>query len=396
MSEEQKQEAPAVEETTAQESKPVSMEDGVIKVDLSELNKPKEDAIPEQKTDASDVPVEKPADPPSSEDVVEEVRDTKQDEVKTVQVEEPIIQEITQEEVKEQVQELGEQIDQAVVEKAVGVELPENIQKVVDFLNETGGTLEDFVRLNQDYDSLDEQQLLREYYETSKPHLDRDEVNFLMEDNFSYDEDVDEERDIRKKKIAKKEELSKAKKYLDSLKSEYYAEIKGGSNLAPEQKKAIEFFNRYKQENQEATKVAETQASAFNTRTEKLFSNDFKGFDFSIGDKKFRYNVKNVDQIKDTQSDINNFVKKFLNENNEMSDAQGYHKSLYTAMNADAIAKHFYEQGQADAMKDSVENAKNIDMSPRQSHGTVSAGGITVRALGDNSADFKFKIKNKK
>ena len=214
MSEEQKQEAPAVEETTAQESKPVSMEDGVIKVDLSELNKPKEDAIPEQKTDASDVPVEKPADPPSSEDVVEEVRDTKQDEVKTVQVEEPIIQEITQEEVKEQVQELGEQIDQAVVEKAVGVELPENIQKVVDFLNETGGTLEDFVRLNQDYDSLDEQQLLREYYETSKPHLDRDEVNFLMEDNFSYDEDVDEERDIRKKKIAKKEELSKAKKYL--------------------------------------------------------------------------------------------------------------------------------------------------------------------------------------
>ena len=394
MSEEQKQEAPAVEETTAQESKPVSMEDGVIKVDLSELNKPKEDAIPEQKTDASDVPVEKPADPPSSEDVVEEVRDTKQDEVKTVQVEEPIIQEITQEEVKEQVQELGEQIDQAVVEKAVGVELPENIQKVVDFLNETGGTLEDFVRLNQDYDSLDEQQLLREYYETSKPHLDRDEVNFLMEDNFSYDEDVDEERDIRKKKIAKKEELSKAKKYLDSLKSEYYAEIKGGSNLAPEQKKAIEFFNRYKQENQEATKVAETQASAFNTRTEKLFSNDFKGFDFSIGDKKFRYNVKNVDQIKDTQSDINNFVKKFLNDKNEMSDAAGYHKSLFTAMNPDQIANHFYEQGKADAMKNSVAKAKNIDMDPRGTHEKVNMpGGITVRSLKSSSSKFGIRKK---
>ena len=392
MSEEQKQEAPAVEETTVQESKPVSMEDGVIKVDLSELNKPKEDAIPEQKTDASDVPVEKPADPPSSEDVVEEVRDTKQDEVKAVQAEEPVIQEITQEEVKEQVQELEEQIDQAVVEEAVGIELPENIQKVVDFVNETGGTLQDYVRLNQDYDSLDEQQLLREYYETSKPHLDRDEVNFLMEDNFSYDEDVDEERDIRKKKIARKEELSKAKKYLDGLKSEYYAEIKGGSNLAPEQKKAIEFFNRYKQENQEATKVAETQASAFNTKTEKLFSNDFKGFDFNLGDKKFRYNVKNADQIKDTQSDINNFVKKFLNDKNEMSDAAGYHKSLFTAMNPDQIANHFYEQGKADAMKNSVAKAKNIDMDPRGTHEKVNMpGGVTVRSLKSSSSKFGIK-----
>jgi hypothetical protein len=392
MSEEQKQEAPAVEETTVQESKPVSMEDGVIKVDLSELNKPKEDAIPEQKTDAGNVPVEKPADPPSSKDVVEEVRDTKQDEVKAVQAEEPVIQEITQEEVKEQVQELEEQIDQAVVEEAVGIELPENIQKVVDFVNETGGTLQDYVRLNQDYDSLDEQQLLREYYETSKPHLDRDEVNFLMEDNFSYDEDVDEERDIRKKKIARKEELSKAKKYLDGLKSEYYAEIKGGSNLAPEQKKAIEFFNRYKQENQEATKVAETQASAFNTKTEKLFSNDFKGFDFNLGDKKFRYNVKNADQIKDTQSDINNFVKKFLNDKNEMSDAAGYHKSLFTAMNPDQIANHFYEQGKADAMKNSVAKAKNIDMDPRGTHEKVNMpGGVTVRSLKSSSSKFGIK-----
>ena len=385
MSEELKQEVPVVDEVKAEEPKAVSVDDGVIKVDLGLLNKPETDAVPEQKADASDVPVEKPADAPSSEEVVEEVRDT-------IQVAESPIQEITEEEVAEKAEDLEEQVEQAIVEQKLGVELPENIQKVVDFVNETGGSLEDFVKLNVDYDSLDEKQLLHEYYQASKPHLDREEVDFLMEDNFSYDEEIDEERDIRKKKIAKKEELSKAKKYLDEVKGKYYAEIKGGSRLLPEQKKAVEFFNRYTKENKEATKIAESQVSTFKAGTEKLFSNDFKGFDFNVGDKKFRYNVNNVDQIKDTQSDINNFVKKFLNDKNEMSDAAGYHKSLFTAMNSDQIANHFYQQGKADAMKDSVTKAKNIDMDPRGTHEKVNAtGGITMRSIQSTSSKFGIK-----
>ena len=395
MSEELEKEAPVVEETAAQETKPMSFEDGVIKVDLSELNKPTEDAIPEQETDAGDVPVEQPQDTPSSEEVVEEVREPVQNNEEPVQAEESVLQEITEEEIVEQAEELEEQVEQALVEADAGIELPENIQKVVEFINETGGSLEDYVKLSTDYASLNETQLLREYYETTRPHLDSEEISFLMEDNFAYDEELDDDRDVRRKKLAHKEELAKAKNHLDGLKTRYYEEIKAGSKLNPEQQKAVEFFNRYKKENEQATKVAEQQVSTFKNKTEKLFSNDFKGFDFNVGEKKFRFKVNNVDQVKDTQSDINNLVKKFLNDKNEMNDAAGYHKSLFTAMNPDAIANHFYEQGKADAMKSSVEKAKNIDMSPRGAHEKVSMpGGFTVKSIKSSSSP-RFGIKRK-
>ena len=133
----------------------------------------------------------------------------------------------------------------------------------------------------------------------------------------------------------------------------------------------------------------------FTQKTEKVFNDKFKGFEYDVGDKKYRFNVNNAEEVKNTQSDINNFVKKFLNKKNEMSDAKGYHKSLYTAMNADAVAKHFYEQGKADAMKNSVAKAKNVNMDPRQSHGKIEAGGMKFKVLGEDSSDFKFKIKNK-
>ena len=388
MSEELEQEVPVVEEVKAEEPKPVSVDDGVIKVDLGLLNKPVDDAIPEQETNEVDVDQQTAA----SEEVVEEVPQQQE----PVQNEEPILEEITSEEVVEQVEELEEQIEQAAVEQSIGVDLPENIQKVVDFMNETGGSLQDYVKLNTDYASLNETQLLREFYETTKPHLDREEIDFIMQDNFSYDEEVDEERDIRRKKLARKEELAKAKKHLDGLKSKYYEEIKAGSRMDPETKKAVDFFNRYKKENEEASKVTESQVSAFKSRTEKLFSNDFKGFDFNVGEKKFRYKVKNADQVKDTQGDINNFVKKFLNDKNEMNDAAGYHKSLFTAMNADAIANHFYEQGKTDAMKASVQKAKNIDMNPRGVHEEIkNTSGMSFKSIGSTKAS-KFGIKTRK
>lgn len=388
MSEELEQTVPAVEEIKAEEPKAVSVDDGVIKVDLGLLNKPEENAIPEQETNAVDV------DQPTavSEEVVEEVPQQQE----PIQVEESFLEEITEEEVTVIAEELEEQVEQAIVEQAAGIELPDNIQKVVEFMNETGGSLEDYVKLNTDYSALNETQLLREFYENTKPHLDREEIDFIMEDNFSYDEDVDEDRDIRRKKLARKEELAKAKNHLDGLKSRYYEEIKAGSKLNPETKKAVDFFNRYKKDNEEASKVVERQVSTFNSKTEKLFSNDFKGFDFNVGDKKFRYKVKNADQVKDTQGDINNFVKKFLNDKNEMSDAAGYHKSLFTAMNADAIANHFYEQGKTDAMKSSVQNSKNIDMNPRGVHENVkTSSGMSFKAI-KSGGTSKFGVKTKK
>ncbi len=370
-------------------------EDDVIKVDLRQ-NK-EEDAVQEQSADAGNDTVEQPQNEGGSEEVVEEVRDAEQNEEQSVQNEEqPVLEEITEEEVQEQAEQLTEDVADAIAEQEeTGVELPENIQKVIDFMNETGGSLEDYVKLNTDYSSLNETQLLREYYENTRPHLDKEEIDFLMEDNFSYDEDLDEERDIRKKKIAHKEELAKAKNHLDSLKSKYYEEIKSGSRLNPEQQKAVEFFNRYNKENAEASKVAENQKQVFLNQTNNVFSNDFKGFDYQVGEKKYRFNVKNAGEIKDTQSDINNFVKKFLNDKNEMSDAKGYHKSLFTAMNADKVAQHFYEQGKADAMKESMARTKNVDMNARGVHEKVtSSSGFTVRAInGQDTSKLKIKLR---
>ena len=262
-------------------------------------------------------------------------------------------------------------------------------------MEDTGGDLNDYVKLNQDYSDMDNQDLLYEYYKQTKPHLNAEEINFLMEDEFSYNEDTDDEREIRRKKLALKEQVASAKSHLDGQKSKYYEDIKAGSKLTPEQQKAIDFFNRYNKESEEAQKITKQQTDTFLNKTNKVFNDKFKGFEYNIGDKKFRFNVKDSQKIKETQSDINNFVKKFLNKKNQMEDAAGYHKSLYTAMNADAIANHFYEQGKADALKNSVAKSKNVNMNPRQAHGKIEAGGLKFKVLGDNSSDFKFKIKNK-
>ena len=377
--------------------KEIKQEDNIVKVDLTK--KPETDAVPEQSTD--EVPVRDESE--TSEEVLEEnveatdEKPTGEEVSDTVQDETPVIEEITEEEVKEQTEELAEEVVEAIEQaQETGQAIPENLQKVVDFMEETGGSLEDYVRLNQDYSNYDDMTILREYYRQTKKHLTDDEITFLIEDSFSYDEEEDEAREIRKKKIALKEQVANAKSHLDGQKSKYYEEVKAGSKLTPEQQKAINFFNRYNKESEESKKIAEKQTSAFRLKTQNVFNDKFKGFEYNVGDKKYRFNVKNANEVKETQSDINNFVKKFLNENNEMSDAKGYHKSLFTAMNADAIANHFYEQGKADAIKESIAKAKNVDMQPRQQFGAVEAGGIKVKVLGDNSSDFKFKIKNNK
>ena len=368
----QVEETPQVEETvnTVDESKFESAgDDSVIKVDLS---KPVEETVEEEVVE------------PVAEEVVEEA---------TEGVEAPVLEEVTEEEVEEVI----EQVEEAVAEaEATGKPLPENIQKLVDFMEETGGDINDYARLNQDYSQMDNTQALEEYYRLTKPHLDAEERSFLMDENFSFDEDMDDERDIRKKKIALKEQVAEAKAYLDGQKSKYYEEIKAGSKLTGEQQKAVDFFNRYNKESEANESRIKSEQSTFLKKTESVFNDKFKGFEYNVGEKKYRVNVKEAGKVKDTQSDINNFVKKFLNEDGTMSDAKGYHKALYSAMNSDAIANHFYEQGKADALKNSVTKAKNVDMAPRQSHKEFEAGGMKFKVLGDDSSDFKFKIKNKK
>tara|TARA_R100001443_G_scaffold604_10_gene2430 strand:- start:936 stop:2153 length:1218 start_codon:yes stop_codon:yes gene_type:complete len=367
-------------------------DDSVIKVDLSkkpeEINETKEEVVEDNTNDEGVVELVEDADTSEKQEEVQPKAETQ---------ETTTLEEITEEEVQEEVEELTEQVEEAVAEaEATGKELPENIQKLMQFMEETGGDLEDYVNLNQDYSKLDNHTLLKEYYKQTKPHLDNEEIDFMMEDYFSYDEEIDDSVDIKRKKLAMKEQVAQARQHLDSAKSKYYEDIKYGSKLTGEQQKAVDFFNRYNKESKEQQEVAEKQHKTFLNKTNQLFNKNFKGFEYEVGDKKFRFNVKDSDAVKGTQSDINNFVKKFLNKNNEMEDAKGYHKSIYTAMNADKIASHFYEQGKADALKNSVAKSKNISMDPRQQHsGEIDAGGIKVRVLGENSNDFKFKIKNK-
>jgi len=371
-------------------------DDGVYRVNLNEP----EDAVQEQSTD--EVPVSEGTE--ASEEVGEEVRDT----------EEPAEQEEEQEEVLElikedtdgvQVQEQREVQDEQESEvnetqsaeknEVNQPELPENIQKVIDFMNETGGSLDDYVRLNTDYASVDEQTLLKEYYKQTKSHLDNDEINFLIEDNFSFDEDIDEERDIRRKKLAYKEEIAKARTFLEDLKGRYYEEIKTTSKLAPEQQEAIEFYDNYKKQQEELTAVQQKAQEHFTKQTEQVFNEEFKGFDFKVGDNKYRFKVSDVQQTKDAQSDIVKAFGTFLDEQNMLTDAQGYHKALFAARNADKIANHFYEQGKADAIKQLEAESKNINMDPRKtSEGYVEAGGIKVRAIsGDDSSKLKVKLR---
>ena len=304
------------------------------------------------------------------------------------------IQEITKEEIKE-VKEVEQELKEAVRdEKVVGKPLPDNIEKLVNFMEDTGGTVEDYVRLNADYSTVNDDALVKEYYKRTKPHLDQEEISFLLEDNFSFDEDMDEERDIRKKKLAFKEEIAKAKNFLEETKKKYYDEIKLRPGVTQEQQKAMDFFNRHNEEQ----KMVKDRHSMFQNKTKTFFNQEFKGFDFNIGEKRFRYGVSNTESVAKTQSDLTNFVGKFLNEKGEVKDYAGYHKAIYAAENADTIANHFYEQGKADAVKDVMAKSKNVSNELRPtSTGDVFINGMKVKAIsGVDSSKLKLRIKNNK
>jgi len=389
MSEQVKQEGEFKLQKKKPSVKKLAQNADIIKVDLTP--KKEEDAIQEQSTDESVLRTEQPE--VGLQEVVEE---NEEPTVVTEEVNEEekvtVIQEITDEEVVEETAKLTEEVNEAIEDKeTTGKQLPENIENLVSFMEETGGSVEDYVRLNADYSKVDNNTLLKEYYKTTRPHLDTEEVSFLIEDAFSWDEDIDDERDIKKKKLAFKEEVAKAKEHLESLKGKYYEEIKLRPGITQDQQKATEFFNRYNEEQD----MAQQQHESFKNSTKELFNNNFKGFDFAVGEKKFRYNVQNTTQVAENQSNINNLIKKFLNDKGDVVDTKGYHKAVYAAENADKIANHFYEQGKADAVREVVNSSKNINATPRQSPGDVYIKGLKVRAI-SGADSSKLKVKTKK
>ena len=354
----------------------VELESNVTKV---EIKKEEQDAI--QVGETKEVSVEKPSG--DSTEMGESIQESNE----TTEGFSPI-QEVTEAEVKHVEAEVKEAIRD---EKVLGKPLPENIEKLVSFMEETGGTIEDYTRLNADYSNIDDKTLIKEYYKKNKPYLDSEDLDLLLED-FDYDEDLDEEKDIRKKKLAFKEEVAKAKNFLEETKSKYYDEIKLRPGVTQEQQKAMDFFNRYNKEQEQA----EQQHQAFKNSTKQLFSDDFKGFDINVGEKKYKYNIQNKDKVAESQSNITNLVGKFLDENGNVLDVNGYHKAIYAAENVDKIAAHVYEQGKADAVKDVVNKSKNLsDTKARTSQGDVFLNGFKVRAI-SGADSTKLKIKTKK
>ena len=352
----------------------VEVEPNVKKVEI----KKEDDAI--QIGETEEVSVEKPSG--DSTEVGEPVQESNE----TTEGFSPI-QEVTEEEVKQEVKKPEvKQVEQPTVD------LPENVEKLVSFMKETGGTVEDYVRLNADYSNVNEKALLKEYYKKNKPHLDAEDVDLILED-FTWDEDIDEEKDIRKKKLAFKEEVAKARTYLDNLKDKYYDEIKLRPGVTQEQQKAMDFFNRYNKQQEQAEQL-HTQ---FKQSTKQLFSDQFKGFDFEVGGKKYKYNIQNRDAVAENQSNINNLIGKFLDADGSVVDPAGYHKAMYAAENVDKIATHFYEQGKADAVKDVVNKSKNLsDVKARQGNtGEVFVGGFKVKSI-SGADSTKLKIKTKK
>jgi len=306
---------------------------------------------------------------------------------------ENVIEEINQQEVAQEAANLEQELNKQVQEQTnTGKKLPENIEKLVSFMEDTGGTVEDYVRLNTDYSNVDSNALLKEYYKNTRPHLDSEEIDFLIEDNFDYDEDLDDERDVRKKRLAFKEEVAKAQSHLEQVKSKYYDEIKLRPGVTQDQQKAMDFFNRYNKQQESA----EAQHFKFKDETKKLFAQEFKGFEFNLGEKSFRYGVANQEALAEKQSDISNLIKKFLNKDGEVVDVKGYHKAIYAAENADTIAKHFYEQGKADAIKEVVAKSNNITNAPRTApNGDGFINGFKVKAI--NGVDSsKLRIQTKK
>ena len=388
-------ENPSTAEKETKVLKKMGLDTGVETVTKVDLRKPKEekDAIQEQSTDEVLV-----RDESSISEEVQEKNKTQPEEPATESQEkkEAIIEEVEEsEQTKEEPIKEEPIVQEANTVEQPEVNVPEGVLELVNFMNETGGSMEDYIRLNKNYEGLDNKDLIKEYYAVTKPHLTSDEVNFLIEDNYSFDKDIDDPTDIKRKELAYKEEIAKAKQYLEGQKNQYYKEVKNTGSLSAEQQKAVNFFNRYNTEQQEIAYQQEKASNQFKLKTNEVFNQEFKGFDFNIDNKTFKYKLKDVDNVKNTQMDVMNVIGSYLDENRTLKDGYGYHKALFAARNADNIANHFYQLGKTEAVKEIASESKNINMDPRQtSSGVVESGGIKVRAIsGDDSSKLRIKLK---
>jgi hypothetical protein len=285
-------------------------------------------------------------------------------------------------------------LDELISKRESTGELPEDVASYMKYRQETGRSFEDYLKLNQDFDSMNEDELLRNYLISTEEGVDEDDVDVLLED-YQYDEELDDESEVKKKKVAKKKAVAKAKKFFNSQKEEYAKPLESSGAGVPQGE--AEDFEAYKKHLKEAKTQQQEVAKRsewFEKKTNEVFSDEFKGFEFKIGEKKLTYSPGSLEEVKKSNSDITNFVGKFLDKDGLMTDAQGYHKALSVAMNPEKFAQFFYEQGKADAVDDVSRKSKNINMDERRTFETSSRNGLKIRAMSEPSNGNKLRIRS--
>ncbi len=289
-------------------------------------------------------------------------------------------------------------VDELFSEKELNGELPEDVSKYLKYKQETGRGIDDFYKLQKDIDSMEDDTILANYYESTEDGLDSEDIQDIIADKFSYDEDLDDEKDIRKIKLAKKRELSKAKKFLNEQKDKYKVPLESsGGGLSEDQQDDLDAYKKYIEESKSIEEVNRKRYNYFLDKTESVFNNEFKGFEFSVGDKNISFKPGDAQELKNVQSDVNNFVNKFMDKDGLINDPVGYHKAFSVAMNPDKFAKHFYDQGVAAAVDNVSRKSKNINMDVRQQSQSVSKNGITIRPMNvSNDSGRGLKIKSRK
>ncbi len=344
----------------------------------------KEDVVTEETSNEETVEQKEDTEVVSEENTVE---DESNDEPKTELSREEVFNDL----LKDKYQIKAEELDDLVNNRQVSTELPEEVEKYLAYKKETNRGLEDFISLQSDIDSLNEGELMREYYRQTKQGLDDKDIEQLIDLNFGYNEGADETV-VNTKKLELKEELYKAKQFLQEQKGKYKTKLESSQSSLPEEtKEAVEFFQLYKEKQIEQAKRSESVRQTFEEKTSRLFNDDFKGFEFNLGEEKVVFKPKDVSETRSKQSDLNNFIAKHTDEKGVLLDAKKYHTALSMAMNPEAYAKFFYEQGKASAIDKVVADGKNIDMNVR-SNVTSDKGGPKFRIVEDGNYNSGLKI----
>ena len=289
-----------------------------------------------------------------------------------------------------------ESVDQLFDTKESNEELPEDVAAYFKYKKETGRGIKDFVELQKNFDEMDGDQVLKAYYSKTEEGLDIEDIEDIMEDKFSFDEELDDPKDIKKKQLAKKRELVKAKKFFNEQKDKYNTPLESsGSGLSNEDKEKFESYKSYIEESTSAQEAQKRRYDYFLSKTDEVFNDEFKGFEFNIGEKNFTFQPGDGKELKSKQSDVNNFVGKYMDEETGMmKDAQGYHRAMAVAMNVDKFAEFFYNQGVTAAVDNVSKKSKNINMDMRKAPGSPRKDGLQIKAVGDTSSGRGLKIRS--